>query len=496
MPNITPRKNKNGEIVSYRIRVAAGYSASGEKIKPYEMTWRPAPNMTRRQIEKELNRQATIFEEQCRLGLTGDGKQKFEEYADYVIKLKVESGALRHNTEVRYREFLKRINAGIGHIRIADIRPKHLNELYHQLSQNGLRQQNPKAVIRQGIDVKSLVTAEGYTSKEAFCADRLKMSYSTFNLAMKGRSVNQSTAEKIAAAFGMPADRLFSIQRNMKPLSAKTVKEHHRLIHTVLETAVKENLIPYNPAARATPPKCTAPKADYLEIEQVTEIMEHLEKEPLKWRTIVNLLIVTGVRRGEILGLCWSCINWEFSQVHIERCVYYQADRGVYTDIPKTEKSDRYIKLPAQTMELLRQYKEEYYDKFVTDSGSKWNSRLSLPDGKGEMQVMDNDFVFVSESFDNLGYPLHPDSIAQWLDSFSKRYGLPHLHPHQFRHTAASLLYFNGLDTISIAGYLGHAQPSTTVNLLYGHISQITYKSEKTALLSGENPDSKAIFHI
>ena len=54
MPNITPRTNKNGEIVSYRIRVAAGYSASGEKIKPYEMTWKPAPGMTKKQIEKEL----------------------------------------------------------------------------------------------------------------------------------------------------------------------------------------------------------------------------------------------------------------------------------------------------------------------------------------------------------------------------------------------------------------------------------------------------------
>ena len=109
--------------------MAAGYSASGEKIKPYEMTWKPAPNMTKKQIEKELNRQATLFEEQCKLGLMGDGKQKFENYADYVMKVKADSGVLRHNTEMRYRELLVRINAGIGHIKIADIRPQHLNEL-------------------------------------------------------------------------------------------------------------------------------------------------------------------------------------------------------------------------------------------------------------------------------------------------------------------------------------------------------------------------------
>lgn len=120
-------------------------------------------------------------------------------------------------------------------------------------------------------------------------------------------------------------------------------------------------------------------------------------------------------------------------------------------------------------MELLKEYKALYYDDLIEKSGSKWNYRVSLPDGSGKMQVFDNDFLFVSENFDNLGYPLHPDSISQWLDSFAKRNDLPHLHPHQFRHTAASLLYFNGMDTISISGYLGHAQPSTTQNI-YAHV--------------------------
>lgn len=52
MPNITPRKNKVDEIISYRIRVARGYDSEGNKLKPYEMTWKPAQNMTQKQIEK------------------------------------------------------------------------------------------------------------------------------------------------------------------------------------------------------------------------------------------------------------------------------------------------------------------------------------------------------------------------------------------------------------------------------------------------------------
>ena len=69
MPNITKRKNKAGEVISYRIRVSRGYDSEGNKLKPHEMTWKPGPSMTPRQAEKEAQRQALLFEEQCKSGL-------------------------------------------------------------------------------------------------------------------------------------------------------------------------------------------------------------------------------------------------------------------------------------------------------------------------------------------------------------------------------------------------------------------------------------------
>lgn len=144
-----PRKNKQGDIISYRIRVSRGYDSSGKKLKPYETTWKPSPNMTERQIQKELQRQATLFEEQCRQGLAGDGRQKFGEYSAYVIDLKEKSGELRHHTVVRYRELLGQVNAGIGHIWLCDLRPQHLNQLYEQLSKKGLRKSADKALARE-----------------------------------------------------------------------------------------------------------------------------------------------------------------------------------------------------------------------------------------------------------------------------------------------------------------------------------------------------------
>ncbi len=55
------------------------------------------------------------------------------------------------------------------------------------------------------------------------------------------------------------------------------------------------------------------------------------------------------------------------------------------------------------------------------------------------------------------------------MKDFSKRHGLPHINPHAFRHTMASMLYYNRVDTISISKRLGHAQPSTTANI-YAHV--------------------------
>ena len=74
-------------------------------------------------------------------------------------------------------------------------------------------------------------------------------------------------------------------------------------------------------------------------------------------------------------------------------------------------------------------------------------------------------FLFTQEN----GNPMHPDSITSWLTKFSKRHGLPHINAHAFRHTMASMLYFNGVDSVSISKRLGHAQVSTTADI-YAHV--------------------------
>lgn len=232
-------------------------------------------------------------------------------------------------------------------------------------------------------------------------------------------------------------------------LCGKTVKHYHALISVVLAQAVKEGIVPYNVAERATLPKLVQKEPNYFQPEQVDAIRDALEQEPLRWKMLVHLFLITGARRGELLGLKWGCVDFEQSRIHICNNVIYTPDRGLYEDTPKTEKSKRYIVLPAETMDLFRQY-------------HKWQMEERLRLGA---YFIDRDFVFTQDN----GEPLHPDSVTNYLTKFSRKYNLPHINAHAFRHTMASILYYHGVDSVSVSRRLGHAQVSTTANI-YAHI--------------------------
>ncbi len=141
--------------------------------------------------------------------------------------------------------------------------------------------------------------------------------------------------------------------------------------------------------------------------------------------------------------------------------ILYSPDVGIYEDTPKTECSNRYITLPQETMNLLRQYKV-------------WQGKERLRLGAYYQYQC---YVFTQDD----GSPMHPDSVTDWLDKFSKRHDLPHINPHAFRHTMASMLYFNGVDSVSISRRLGHAQVSTTADI-YAHVIEEADKTNADIL--------------
>ncbi len=444
MANIQERRDKNGKLISYSIRVHRGRGADGKQLKPWTATFDVLPTWTEKSARKKAEAFAATFEKECKEGVTSDSRQRFEKYCEYVISMKEQRG-LKHSTIVRYRELTTRIYPAIGFLRLKEIRADHLNTFYSDLGKPGTRKGPKRATAK--IDLKAALKAARL--KQIDIANQTGLAINSVYAACRGHSVNEDVARAIAAALGMKPEQAFTIKADTRPLSVKTILEHHRLISTVLEQAVKEGLVPFNVAARATLPKLEKKEPDYFQPEQVEAIRDALEDEPIRWKTLVHLLLITGARRGEILGLKWENVDFKNNRIRICNNILYAVDRGVYEDSPKTDTSNRLVSLPLETMQLLQEYRAWQY---------------------GERLRLGKYFVYKGYVFsqDN-GNPIHPDTVNDWLTKFSTRHGLPHIHPHAFRHTMASLLYFNKADSVSISKRLGHAKVSTTQNI-YAHI--------------------------
>lgn len=445
MASIQARRNKEGTLISYSIRVYKGRDPeTGKQLKPYATTWRPPQGWGEKRAEREARRQAVLFEKQCRDGFCPEEKQTFAAYAEYFLRLKERTGT-KHLTLLHYRQCLDRIIPKLGHKKLADIRPQHLNQLYEELAAPGLRKDSDRAVARPELEQ---VLKEKGISGRILDEDGKELRLDAIK---SGKRIRVSTAERAARALRLPVDSLFVITRDMRPLGSRTVANFHTILSAIFSEAEREMLLPYNPARRATPPKKLARTPNYYQMGDVGKILCALETEPIKWRAMVQLLLVSGCRRSEVLGLKWGKIDWENQQIYIDCTLLYARDKGIYEGSPKTRDSVRYIKLPEQTMALLREYRA-WQEEQKRALGAEWE---------------ESEFVFTAEG----GGPMHPSHLGNWLNRFAERRGLPHLNPHAFRHTMTSLLFFSGVDSVSISRRLGHSSVSTTTNI-YSHVME------------------------
>ena len=440
MATIEKYTGKDG--LTYRITVYAGFDTQGKRIR-HRMSYKPTPGMTPRQIEKAAQKAAMDFERSIEQGFALDNRQTFAEYAAYVLDLKQRTGT-KARTIDRYQDMMVRINQAIGHIKLADLRPQHLNSFYKNLAEPGIRIGGGSATVR--IDMVAWLKKNKLSRGKL--AEKAGVSAATVGVAVKGESIKIEKAQAIAQAMDKKVDEVFKVEKNMEPLADKTILEHHRLISTILAQAEKEMLVPYNAAAKATPPRTTKKDPNYFQPETISAILEALESEPLKWRLITHLLIVTGCRRGEIMGLKWEKVDFENSRVKIDRALVSSKSKGVFEESTKT--SDiRYLALPRETMDLLRQHKREQL-RLQLANGDRW---------------LHTGYVFTQDNGDHM----NPDSITGWLKDFSTRHDLPHINPHAFRHTVASVLLANGTDIVTVSKQLGHASITTTESF-YSHI--------------------------
>ena len=431
------KRNKN-----YQITVSCGYDINKKQIRR-TMTYSPEPGMTPHQIKKELHRQAVLFEEQCAKGLVMDSKIKFADFAEEWLKHKKK--VLRTKTFSRYESMLPRINAAIGHLRLDRIQPQHLLSFYDNLSEGGIRHDTK---YKCTLDLSKYMEENKLSNAEF--SRQTNIPASTVTSIKKGNNCNITTAQSIAKWLDVPLKSIFTPVGINKALSSKTVLHHHRLISSILSTAVEWGVLFSNPCNRTKPPRVEKKEPKYLDEVQAATLLDLLETERIEYKTMIRLLLFTGLRRGEMLGLEWSDVDFNKNTLQVCRSSLYVPEIGVFEDETKNTTSNRIIKLSPTAISDLKAYKNWQMEQRLA-VGDKWT---------------ETNRIFTTSE----GKPFHPDTLSKWFSYFIKTHSneLPPISIHSLRHTNATLQIAGGVPLTTVAKRLGHADTVTT-SRVYAH---------------------------
>lgn len=255
--------------------------------------------------------------------------------------------------------------------------------------------------------------------------------------------------------------------------SPTTIKRVHALISSILNTAVKWNVMLENPCERVSPPKQTrdADSIQFFTLEQTGVFLAAVDaalaagRIRTQHKIFFHLALFCGLRRGELVALTWSDFDFNRCTVSITKSTGL-VDGKPFTKAPKNKTSVRTVSVPESVMLLVRNYQREQY-RLRLSLGSYW---------KG------SNYVFIQadgkQMYPSTPYSVFKDVIHRHNQMASDAELLPDIPLHGLRHTSATLLISQNVDIRTVSGRLGHAQTSTTMNI-YSH--QLQSMDEKAA---------------
>lgn len=262
--------------------------------------------------------------------------------------------------------------------------------------------------------------------------------------ALGARALQQLTAPMLNTLY---AD-LLNRGGERGPLAAKTVRYIHTIVHKALSDAVDAGILRTNPAERAKPPRPNRNGTRAIECWEPSELAVFLESvkdtrlEPA-WR----LAAMTGMRRGEVLGLRWRDINFDQSRLAVRHTIVSVAYE-VLDSSPKSHQA-RVVDLDPATVAILQRHRDRQ-DAERVEFGSEYEGR---------------DLVICSEN----GSPVHPQSFSQAFDRAVARINVRRIRLHDLRHTHATIAMKAGVPVKVISERLGHESPAFTLKQ-YAHV--------------------------
>ena len=246
--------------------------------------------------------------------------------------------------------------------------------------------------------------------------------------------------------------------KNSKPLTPKSVRNVHGILRKCLSVAVQLEYIRRNPAEAVSLPRVEKKAIKPLTDEQVSGLVASAGNDG--FGTLFKVVVFTGLRLGEALGLTWDCVDFAKQRLTIDKQLQKRplSEGGFVFASLKNDKV-RVIAPAPYVMTLLREWQKKQME----------NRLLAGPDWTGwkNDKERQSSIVFTNE----LGGHLHPQTVYNHFKKLAASVGAPDARVHDLRHTFAVLSLQNGDDVKTVQGNMGHATAAFTLDV-YGHVSE------------------------
>jgi integrase len=250
-------------------------------------------------------------------------------------------------------------------------------------------------------------------------------------------------------------DKNGKIVERREPLAAKSIRLVHGVLSKALNTAVRVGYIKRNAAELCTTPRPERKEIKPLTDAQVKDFVSLCAGED--YGRIYKLILFTGLREGEALGLTWDCVDFKSGTLTVKQQLQRQGDKDEI--VPLKNSKPRYLTAPAFVMELLRDEHTHQLEQRLS-AGELWQ-------GWQSQEEMKTALVFLRDDGSNITAA----ALYQRYKHLAEMIGAPESRVHDLRHTFAVLSLQNGDNVKTVQDNLGHATAAFTLDV-YGHVSE------------------------
>ena len=423
MASVTERNLKDGSLV-FEIRVSRGRDpVTGKQLTPFSKRYTPPRTWSTKKAQKQAQVEAAKFEAECKAG-----------------KIKTKAQIRQEMEQQRKAEEEKRLDDE----RIPTFK-KYVEILLEEMA---------------------VTNAAGTLENYDYVLRRAGPIFNDYKM----EDITPAMIKKYIVDFQANGRNHFTGEL----VGHKTVLKHFIILHRIFASAVENDVIQVSPMEKLKRPK---PRKDEVQKEaqvyteeEARYIISCLDQESLMWKALVMIMIDSGCRRGEVVGLMWDAVNLKTGEVKIFRNAQYTAGKGTYITTSKNRKN-RVLYLNPAVISVMKEWKLAQM-KYMLAQGYPMEG-----------------FCFTREN----GKVLNPQAPTSYLARFGKKYGVENLHPHALRHTMATISIANGADIVSVSEKLGHSETSVTLDV-YSHVNKQAQKRANQVLsqaLYSTQTDSK-----